>query len=84
MTRVELKDATSSLSDYTRKARKGPVVVTRRGKPVALLRILGEDEWEACRGPAIVANDVLHNDDPRALALAVGRWTIDDVAPTAP
>jgi hypothetical protein len=28
----------------------------------------------ACRGPAIVANDVLHNDDPRALGLAVGSW----------
>jgi hypothetical protein len=33
----------------------------------------------ACRGPATVANDVLHNDDPRALGLAVGRWRIDDV-----
>jgi hypothetical protein len=30
----------------------------------------------ACRGPAIVANDVLHNDDPRALGLAVGSWRI--------
>jgi hypothetical protein len=35
----------------------------------------------ACRGPAVVANDVLHNDDPRALGLAVGRWRIDTVAP---
>jgi hypothetical protein len=33
----------------------------------------------ACRGPAIVANDVLHNDDPRALGLAVGSWRIEDV-----
>jgi hypothetical protein len=33
----------------------------------------------ACRGPAIVANDVLHNGDPRALGLAVGSWRIDDV-----
>jgi hypothetical protein len=30
----------------------------------------------ACRGPAAVANDVLHNDDPRALGLAVGSWRI--------
>ena len=29
-----------------------------------------------CHGPAIVANDVLDNDDPRALGLAVGSWTI--------
>jgi hypothetical protein len=34
----------------------------------------------ACRGPAIVANDVLHNDDPRALGLAVGSWNIADVS----
>ena len=30
----------------------------------------------ACRGPAIVANDVLHNDDARALGLAVGSWRV--------
>jgi len=46
MTRVELRDATGSLSEYTRKARRGPVVVTRRGRPVALLRVVGEAEWE--------------------------------------
>lgn len=33
----------------------------------------------ACRGPAMVANDVLHNHDPRALGLAVGNWRIKDV-----
>jgi hypothetical protein len=31
-----------------------------------------------CREPAIVASDVLHNDDPRALGLAVGSWRIHD------
>lgn len=46
MMRVELKEATDSLSDYTRKALKEPVVVTRQGKPVAVLRSLTEDEWE--------------------------------------
>lgn len=46
MTRVEIQDATGSLSDYTRRARKSPVVVTRRGKPVALLRVLTDEEWE--------------------------------------
>jgi hypothetical protein len=30
----------------------------------------------ACRGPAVVANDVLQNRDPRALGLAVGKWRI--------
>jgi prevent-host-death family protein len=46
MTRVELRDATGSLSEYTRKARKTPVVVTRQGRPVALLRTLSDEEWE--------------------------------------
>ena len=34
----------------------------------------------ACRGPAIVANDVLHNDDSRALGLAVGSWRVEESA----
>ena len=46
MMRVELQDATGSLSDYERKARRGPVVVTRGGKPMALLRTLTDEEWE--------------------------------------
>jgi hypothetical protein len=33
----------------------------------------------ACRLPAVVATDVLHNDDHRALGLAVGSWDIEDV-----
>jgi hypothetical protein len=32
----------------------------------------------ACRQPAVVANDVLHNDDGRAVALAVGSWRIEE------
>jgi hypothetical protein len=31
-----------------------------------------------CRGPAVVASDVLHNDDPRALGLALGSWRLED------
>jgi prevent-host-death family protein len=46
MTRVELRDAKGSLSEYTRKARRGPVVVTRRGRPVAVLRAVSDEEWE--------------------------------------
>jgi prevent-host-death family protein len=34
---VEMADATASLSDYARKARKETLIVTRRGKPVAAL-----------------------------------------------
>jgi antitoxin (DNA-binding transcriptional repressor) of toxin-antitoxin stability system len=46
MIRVELRDAKGSLSDYARKARRGPVVVMRGGKPIALLRTLTDEEWE--------------------------------------
>ena len=59
MMRVELKEATDSLSEYTRKARKEPVVVTRHGKPVAMLRSLTEDEWE----------DFVVSTDPRFIAM---------------
>ncbi len=37
MKTVEMADATASLSDYARKARKETLIVTRRGKPVAVL-----------------------------------------------
>lgn len=46
MMRVEMAEATGSLSDYARKARKEPVVVMQRGKPVAALMALSEDDWE--------------------------------------
>jgi antitoxin (DNA-binding transcriptional repressor) of toxin-antitoxin stability system len=46
MTRVELTEATAPLADYARKARRGPVVLTRRGRPVAMLRLLTEEERE--------------------------------------
>ena len=35
MRTVEITEATGSLSEYAREARKGTLVVTRRGKPVA-------------------------------------------------
>jgi antitoxin (DNA-binding transcriptional repressor) of toxin-antitoxin stability system len=46
MTRVELTEARAPLADYARKARRGPVVLTRRGRPVALLRLLTDEERE--------------------------------------
>lgn len=46
MMRVELSGATGPLSDYARQARRAPVVITRRGKPVAILRTLTEQDWE--------------------------------------
>jgi hypothetical protein len=46
MTRVELAEATAPLADYARKAKRGPVVFTRKGRPVAMLRLLTDEERE--------------------------------------
>lgn len=46
MKTVEMAEATGALSEYAKKARKDPVVVMRRGKPVAAVVPLGADEWE--------------------------------------
>lgn len=46
MRAVDVAEATAPLSEYAREARKGTVVVTRRGKPLAaLVPVLGMD-WE--------------------------------------
>lgn len=58
MMRVELQDATGSLSAYARKARREPVLVTRRGRPVAVLHAVTDEEWEdlvVSTHPAFVA-----------------------------
>jgi prevent-host-death family protein len=44
--RVEIADATASLSEYARALRRQPVVVMRRGKPVAALMPIDENDWE--------------------------------------
>jgi antitoxin (DNA-binding transcriptional repressor) of toxin-antitoxin stability system len=41
-----MADATAPLSEYARRARKGTVVVTRRGRPLAAVVPLGSDGWE--------------------------------------
>lgn len=46
MMRIELSAATGPLSDYARQARRAPVVITRGGKPVAILRTLTQQDWE--------------------------------------
>jgi prevent-host-death family protein len=37
MRTVDIAEATGSLSEYARQIRRGPVVVTRRGRPVAVV-----------------------------------------------
>jgi prevent-host-death family protein len=43
---IEMAEATGALSGYARQARRGPVVVMRRGKPVAALVPLDAEQWE--------------------------------------
>ena len=37
MTKIELKKASEPLSKYAQKARKDPVIVVKKGKPLRLL-----------------------------------------------
>lgn len=46
MKTIEMVEATGALSEYAKQARKNPVVVVRRGKPVAALVPLDAAEWE--------------------------------------
>ena len=46
MKTVEMIDATAPLSEYARRARRGTVVVTRRGKPLAAVVPLDSYDWE--------------------------------------
>lgn len=41
MKTIEMADATESLSQYARKARLEPLIVTLKGKPVAALTAIG-------------------------------------------
>ena len=46
MRRVEMTEATGSLSEYAKSAQKEAVVVTRHGKPFAAVVPLDAEEWE--------------------------------------
>jgi antitoxin (DNA-binding transcriptional repressor) of toxin-antitoxin stability system len=46
MTTLELKKATKSLTHYARRARKGPVIVTVDGKPMAAVVALKNADME--------------------------------------
>jgi prevent-host-death family protein len=43
---VDIAEATGALFDYARNARKGTVVVTRRGKPLAAVVAVDPEDWE--------------------------------------
>lgn len=45
MTKIQFKKASGSLSEYAQKARKGPIIVIKRGKPfAAVIPIRNADE----------------------------------------
>ena len=51
MRTVDLREATSSLADYSRRMQASPetLVVTNRGKPLAALVPVGDADWETIR-----------------------------------
>lgn len=46
MRTIKLAEATGSLAQYARHARKAPLLVTSRGKPIAALVRVGKDDME--------------------------------------
>lgn len=47
MKTIDVNEATGTLADYTRRLRREPVLLTRRGKPVAALVSVKADDWES-------------------------------------
>jgi prevent-host-death family protein len=46
MKAVEIADAKLPISDYAKAAKRGPVILTRRGRPVAAVVALDDQDWE--------------------------------------
>jgi len=46
MKRLKIQDATASLADYVRDVDKEPVIVSRKGRPVAALVSIENADWE--------------------------------------
>lgn len=49
MKAVELTDAAAPLSDCAKAARRGPVILTRRGRAVAAVVAIDDQDWEDLR-----------------------------------
>jgi prevent-host-death family protein len=47
MKTIDVNEATGTLAQYTRGLRREPVILTRRGKPVAALVSVKGDDWES-------------------------------------
>ncbi|HUT34632.1 MAG TPA: type II toxin-antitoxin system prevent-host-death family antitoxin [Planctomycetota bacterium] len=47
MKTVEMDEAKGTLAEYARGLRREPVILTRRGKPVAALVSVEDEDWES-------------------------------------
>ncbi|MBM4033809.1 MAG: type II toxin-antitoxin system Phd/YefM family antitoxin [Planctomycetes bacterium] len=47
MKTLEVDEAKGTLADYARGLRRRPVILTRRGKPVAALVSVEDEDWES-------------------------------------
>ena len=61
---ASVKDVKDNLSRYLKNAEKGDVIITKNGRPTAVLHHLGEDELE----------DYLLEHDPRFRQKIERRW----------
>lgn len=46
MKKLDFREATAPLSEYARRVKRRPVVVARRGKPIAALFSVENADWE--------------------------------------
>ena len=61
---ASVKDVKNKLSDYLRKAEREDIIITRNGRPTAVLRHLGEDDLE----------DYIVEHDPKFRKIIEKRW----------
>jgi hypothetical protein len=47
MKRVELEETNLTVPDLAKLAKKGPVILTRKGKPLAAVKDLSGSDWES-------------------------------------
>lgn len=46
MKKLDFREATAPLGEYARRVKRRPVVITRRGKPIAALFSVENADWE--------------------------------------
>jgi len=61
---ASVKDVENKLSDYLKKAEREDIIITRNGRPTAVLHHLGEDDLE----------DYIVEHDPKFRKIIEKRW----------